>query len=339
MTTFSRADARVLVVDDEAPIVRLLARGLASAGYAQVTGMTDSTKVLEYLGQTIPDLIVLDLTMPGMDGFELIASITAALPADVFLPVLVLSGLHDQQSKGRAFQAGAKDYLTKPVELAEFLLHADSLLETRFMSQRLHDAQSAMELLIGRQAEELVVTDTARQHAEEELSESEFRLRTVADFTYDWEYWQRDDGGFVWVSPSVERVTGYPAADFIADPGLIKTIVHPDDRSAVVSHLEDTAAGDSRPLDFRIVTRGGDVRWIAHWCNEVVGEDGKSLGRRGSNRDVTDRKIAEELLRLTQFSIDRAADSVFWLDARGKVLFVSEATCRASATPRMSFWG
>ncbi len=211
MTTFSRADARVLVVDDEPAIVRLLSRGLASAGYAEVAGITDSTKVLEYLDESIPDLIVLDLTMPGMDGFELIERISARLPDDFFLPVLVLSGLHDQRSKERAFQAGAKDYLTKPVELSEFLLHADSLLETRFMSQRLHEAQSAMEQVIGRQAEELMVTDTARQNAEKLLRLTQFSIDRAADSVF----WLDSEGKVLYVSEATCRALGYTREELL----------------------------------------------------------------------------------------------------------------------------
>ena len=318
----------MLVVDDDRAIVRLLTRGLASVGYAQVTGISESTQVIDYVETNTPDLIVLDLTMPGMDGFELLAEINSRLPLDTFLPILVLSGLHDQASKEKAFRAGAKDYLTKPVQLQEFLLHIDSLLETRFMSVRLIEAQAAMEKLIGHQAEELHKSDLARRHVAQELSETEFKFRTVADFTHDWEYWLDRDQQFVWMSPSVERMTGYQASEFIADSSLFEKITHPEDRPLFSAHIRAAAQGDPTPLDFRIITRSGEIRWMAHSCHVVVDSEGTCLGRRASNRDITDRRMDMELLRLTQFSVDHAADSVFWLDSEGTVLFVSEATCR-----------
>jgi PAS domain S-box-containing protein/putative nucleotidyltransferase with HDIG domain len=328
MTMFARTDAHVLVVDDDQAIVRLLTRGLASAGYTQVTGMSESTDVLGYVEVNMPDLIVLDLTMPGMDGFELLAELNARLPVDTFLPVLVLSGLHDQESKERAFRAGAKDYLTKPVQLKEFLLHIDSLLETRFMSVRLLEARESMEKLIGHQAEELHKSDLARRHAAQELSETEFKFRTVADFTHDWEYWVDPEDNFVWMSPSVERITGYSTGDFMADKELFAKITHPEDRALMAAHNRAAEKGDPGPMDFRIITRSGEVRWMAHSCHEVVDAQGNRLGRRASNRDVTERKNAEQMLNLTQFSVDHAADSVFWLDSEGAVLYVSEATCQ-----------
>ena len=323
-----KSEARILVVDDERSIVRLLTRTLESEGYSHVTGMTESVGVPDYLDSAPPDMIVLDLNMPGLDGFQLLAEISARLPKDTFLPVLVLSGLHDIESKERAFQIGAKDYLTKPVELSEFLVHVDSLLQTRFMSLRLQDAHHVMARVIGRQADELYKSDTERKRAEDELRESEFKFRTVADFAHDWEYWVGLDRRLVWVSPSCERVTGYRADEFMADPGLIEAVVYPEDRAGVAEHVSQAVNGDTASLDFRIVTKSGETRWISHQCVGVYDQAGRHLGRRASNRDITDGKRAEELLLLTQFSVDHAADSVFWLDPEGFVVFVSDATCQ-----------
>ena len=74
---------------------------------------------------------------------------------------------------------------------------------------------------------------------ETELRESEERFRTVADFTYDWEYWLDPDGNYVYVSPSCERITGYRSDEFRQDPELLETIIHPDDRATVAEHLRE----------------------------------------------------------------------------------------------------
>jgi PAS domain S-box-containing protein/putative nucleotidyltransferase with HDIG domain len=113
----------------------------------------------------------------------------------------------------------------------------------------------------------------------------------------------------------------------MADPDLLVAIVHPDDRGQVADHLGEATTSAPGSMDFRIITRSGETRWLAHWCTGVVDQEGRLLGRRASNKDITDRKRTEELLRLTQFSVDHAADSVFWLDEEGRVLFVSDATC------------
>jgi two-component system, cell cycle sensor histidine kinase and response regulator CckA len=140
---------------------------------------------------------------------------------------------------------------------------------------------------------------TFRKHVEEALRLSEERFRTVADFTYDWEYWIDLDGNFLYVSPSCERVTGYSAKEFEDDPGLFERIVHPDDLDLVTAHWQEarkTEPAKTYCFDFRIIHSTGEVRWINHACQPVHGEGGRPLGRRACNRDVTDRKLAEYTL-------------------------------------------
>ncbi len=133
-----------------------------------------------------------------------------------------------------------------------------------------------------------------RRRAEEALRQSEKRLRTVADFAYDWEYWIGSDGNYLYNSPSCRRITGYTPADFRDDPRLLQKITHPDDRPAVEAHFrEERQDGATHSLDFRIVTADGDERWINHVCQQVHDEEGNWLGWRGSNRDITARKRVE----------------------------------------------
>lgn len=131
-----------------------------------------------------------------------------------------------------------------------------------------------------------------------ELMESEQRFRTIADFTYDWQYWLDPDGNYVYVSPSCERITGYRADEFRQDPALLETIIHPDDCALVTEHLrgEPLEGSEAHFVEFRIITHGGEERWLEHACQPVYGLDGSYLGRRASNRDITERRRAEEVL-------------------------------------------
>lgn len=121
--------------------------------------------------------------------------------------------------------------------------------------------------------------------------------RIVADFTYDWEYWITTPGQFQYISPSCERITGYSAKEFAQDPYLLKRIVHSDDSNLVERHMDREVTTHelvAQAVDFRIVHRNGDVRWIGHVCQSVFGDRGQWLGRRCSNRDISERMKAEE---------------------------------------------
>lgn len=127
------------------------------------------------------------------------------------------------------------------------------------------------------------------------LQESETRFRTIADFTYDWEYWMKPEGTFAYVSPSCQRITGYAPAAFLDKPELMTEMIHCDDLSAFTRHLKEERDSDAPlPIDFRIITTAGEVRWISHSCQSVYDADGHFLGKRGSNRDITRRKKLEQ---------------------------------------------
>jgi len=142
----------------------------------------------------------------------------------------------------------------------------------------------------------------AGQRKEKDLAEAELRYRTVADFTYDWEYWRTSEGVLLYCSPSCERVTGYSAPELVANPELHTTMVHPEEQGVWQHHVCDvTDEPGPRTILFRIQRKDGGIRWIEHSCQPVIGGEGKFLGTRASNRDVTERKQAEiELQHLRQ---------------------------------------
>lgn len=127
------------------------------------------------------------------------------------------------------------------------------------------------------------------------LRDVEERFRIVANFTYNWEYWVDPSGNFRYVSPSCERITGYRPEEFQQNPVLMEAILHPKDRLRITSHLHDTTNREAiRSTEFRIITKSGEERWIGHVCQPVYSSDGCWMGRRASNRDITDRVRVEE---------------------------------------------
>ena len=156
---------------------------------------------------------------------------------------------------------------------------------------------------------------TKNAQAETALEESEEKFRTVAEFPYDWEYWLDPEGNYYYTSPSCERITGCTAEELSADPGLFRSLIHPEDRESVDGHLREhlqTTTGLDQPssLDYRIITRSGEEKWLSHTCQSVFSATGTYLGRRASDRDVTERKQAEgKLKRLEWMLSDRPAVS------------------------------
>ena len=151
-----------------------------------------------------------------------------------------------------------------------------------------------------------------RREAERKIQEAEIRYRTVADFTYDWEYWRTPQGTLFYCSPSCERVTGYTADDFSADRLLLNRIILPEDLHIWEQHEKSAFADPAfREIQFRIQHKNGEIRWIDHSCRMVIGGRGETLGIRASNRDVTERKkqdleterLREELGRFSRITV------------------------------------
>jgi putative two-component system response regulator len=145
-------DARLLVVDDEEANVLLMERILDSAGYADVTSTSDPESVVSLVDELEPDLLLLDLMMPRVDGFEIMGSLRASA-RDV--PVLVLTADATQEVKRRALRAGARDFLTKPFDVDEVLLRIANMLDIRFLTMRLTDQNAALEDRVRERTREL----------------------------------------------------------------------------------------------------------------------------------------------------------------------------------------
>lgn len=129
----------------------------------------------------------------------------------------------------------------------------------------------------------------------EEVKKSRERFQTVADFAYDWEIWMLPNGTTEYISPSCERITGYSVQEFMEDPDLRQRIIHPDDRQRVKDHNQrhlQISSGLSF-FEFRIIHKNGDIIWIWHECRPAWNKEGEWLGRRISNRDITDKKLIE----------------------------------------------
>ncbi len=138
-----------------------------------------------------------------------------------------------------------------------------------------------------------------RERVQKALQQSEERFRMIADFSYDWVYWVGPQGDLLYTSPSCERITGYPPAEFHRSPERIVSLVSPEDRIYLQNVFQKEVSDHHEALscDFRITTRHGEERWINWVAQPVYDEDGSWHGWRVSNRDITERVYEEQRLR------------------------------------------
>ncbi|MBI3998004.1 MAG: response regulator [Armatimonadetes bacterium] len=147
--------ARVLIVDDQDANLRLLERILTQAGYTGVRGTTDPRKAAPLFADYRPDLILLDLHMPHLDGFAIMDQLRPLTAGGAYLPILILTADITQEARQRALSMGAKDFLTKPFDQTEVLLRIRNLLETRLLHLQLQDQNLLLEHKVRERTQEL----------------------------------------------------------------------------------------------------------------------------------------------------------------------------------------
>ena len=197
-------DASILIVDDQEVNVSLLEQLLHEGGYTRVTSTMNPREVCGLHRKNRYDLILLDLQMPGMEGFEVMEGLKTN-EADAYLPVLVITA--QPGHKLRALQAGAKDFISKPFDLVEVKTRIRNLLEVRLLYKKLESYNKELE-------------QTVRERTAE-LRESEARYRSLTELASDW-YWEQDENGnFTKVSGPVmdmlgirvDTLSGSPSSD------------------------------------------------------------------------------------------------------------------------------
>lgn len=147
--------ARILLVDDEAHNLSLLEAILGAAGFTHLHGTTDSRQVLPLFLEYCPDLLVLDLNMPHLDGFAVMRQLAPRIPQGAYFPILVITAEITPEAKHEALQEGAKDFLTKPIDTTEVLLRIRNLLTTRHLLSRLQSFNQGLEERVHRRTAEL----------------------------------------------------------------------------------------------------------------------------------------------------------------------------------------
>ncbi|MGK5053278.1 response regulator [Janthinobacterium sp. RB2P8] len=256
-------NASILIVDDQEANVMLLEQVLRNAGYTRITSTMDPQAVRALHQQHRYDLILLDLQMPEMDGFEVMEGLRD-IEAGSYLPVLVITA--QPGHKLRALQAGAKDFVSKPFDLVEVKTRIHNMLEVRLLYQKLAEYNKSLE--------QMVEERTA------ELRESEARFQRFTELSSDW-YWEQDAQG------NLTRFSG-PVAEMLG----IGSEEEPQRWNAAERALLDAKIAAREPfLDF-IYSRAnldGSTQYLQVSGEPMFDNGSRFIGYRGIGLDVTER--------------------------------------------------
>jgi putative two-component system response regulator len=175
-------DVRILVIDDEEMNIEMLRRVLEPEGYSRFVTTTDPRQALALYREHHPDLILLDLKMPYLEGHEVLALFREEIPPDTYLPILVLTSDGSSEAKRRALSGGARDFLTKPLSPIEVRLRIRNLLETRFLHLAMQNQNQWLEERVRERTAELTRRTVELEEARVEILQ---RLARAAEFRDD----------------------------------------------------------------------------------------------------------------------------------------------------------
>lgn len=298
------AKPTLLVVDDIPENIHQLIYAFQDKYH--IIAANNGIKALELLRGRTPDLVLLDIVMPEMDGYEVCRRMKAT-PEGNRIPVIFLSTIDSSLDKMRGFSIGAADYITKPFDIDEIRARIHTHLE---LSRLQH------------YFEQLVEQRTA------DLAESREKYRILAEYSPNWEYWLNENGQYLYVSPACEIISGYKPEAFLNDATLMSNIIHADDLAKWYTHKEQVSRSREvtiPPVNFRILDCAGQEHWLEHVCKPIIDNHGHFLGLRGTHRDITEHKKIQQQLHFASRVFENASEGIVITDEHNNICSVNLA--------------
>ncbi|HAF44775.1 MAG: histidine kinase [Sideroxydans sp. GWF2_59_14] len=262
-------NASILIVDDQESNIKLLEEILLDAGYTRVASTTDPFTVGKLHRKNRYDLILLDLLMPGMDGFQVMAGLKE-IETESYLPVLVITAQPDH--KLRALSAGARDFVAKPFDVVEVQTRIRNMLEVRLLHKQLEQQNQLLEQTV--------------QERTAELRKSEARFQRLTELSSDW-YWEQDENGqFTKIFGPVFEMLGIRVDDTIGHARDDHSLNWNEDERRT---LEENLASRKPFLDF-VYSRtnaDGTRQFLMVSGEPMFNPSGRFVGYRGIGKDVT----------------------------------------------------
>jgi PAS domain S-box-containing protein len=299
----------VLIAEDDMMSRILMRKALEQAGFTIIEA-EDGNNAIDLFKQHGADLVLLDVMMPGLDGFDTCATIRA-LGGGRQVPVLIVTGLDDIDSITKAYDVGATDFLTKPLNWLVLSHRVRYILRASRAFNDLHSSEARLA--------------------------SAQRIARLGNWLLD------ATSGQLELSEEGARILGLGEGIRTLSLDHYLSLIPRGERAAVKTLLQQTLQhGLSGALDHPLHLADGSER-IVHLQTQGTEERANDSSSQrvvtGIIQDITERKKYEEVLRVTQFSIDRASDGVFWTDAEGNILYVNDAACRRHGYERATLLG
>jgi PAS domain S-box-containing protein len=288
------ARATVLVLDDEPANVRLLTRLLEREGCGRVIGTTDPAEGVRLYLERRPDLLLLDLHMPGMGGLAVLDRLRGAGRERTQSPVLMLTGDVSSEAREAALERGANEFVSKPFNLSEVLLRIGNLLETAFLHRELRAQNAALEQTVAERTATLRDDIARRERVEAELRTSEARYRHLVEHASDLIVQTDGTGTVRYVNEAASRLLGQEPHE-VEGRRFLRLVRASSRRAAWQFYRTQVRRGETYSYhELPLALPGGGEVWLG-LAVRLTCEDGRLVAAQAVGRDVTERRQVERL--------------------------------------------